>query len=203
MEGRFDEARRMAGQDRAILEDLGLKVAAGMATEEYGLIEILAGDPAAAERELREGFEALEEIGETSILANVAAMLAQALYSQRRDAEALRFSEISEQASARDDLSSQVQWRAAKAKVHARMGEPDEAERLALEAVALAEQTPDFSLLRGDALLDLGEVLIANGRPRAAVEPIETAARLYDQKGNVVSSKAARQRLAAIRETDN
>jgi Flp pilus assembly protein TadD len=80
------------------------------------------------------------------------------------------------------------------------MGEPDEAERLALEAVALTEQTPDFSLLRGDALLDLGEVLIANGQPRAAVDPIEAAVRLYEHKGNVVSSNTARQRLAAIRE---
>jgi hypothetical protein len=52
----------MARQDRAILEDLGLRVAAAMAAEAYGLVEILAGDPTAAERELRAGFEALEEI---------------------------------------------------------------------------------------------------------------------------------------------
>jgi predicted ATPase/DNA-binding SARP family transcriptional activator len=203
MEGHFDEARRMARQDRAILEDLGLKVAAGMAAEVYGLVEILAGDPIAAERELREGFEALEEIGETSIFANLAAMLAQVLYSQKRDAEALRFSEISERASARDDLSSQVQWRAAKAKLRARMGESDEAERLALEAVALAEETPDFSLLRGDALLDLGEVLVAIGRRQAALGPIQKAVSLYEQKGNVVSATAARERLAEIQERED
>jgi DNA-binding SARP family transcriptional activator len=202
MEGQFDEARRMARQDRAILEDLGLKVAAGMAAEEYGLVEILAGDPAAAERELRGGFEALEEIGEASILANLAAMLAQVLYRQKRDADALRFSEISEQASARDDLSAQVQWRAARAKVLARMGQSEEAERLALEAVALAEATQDFPLLRGDALLDLGEVLIAIGRRQAAVGPIEKALSLHEQKGNVVSASAARRRLAEIHQED-
>jgi tetratricopeptide (TPR) repeat protein len=203
MEGNFDEARRMARQDRAILEDLGLKVAAGMAAEEYGLVEILAGDPAAAERELRGGFEALEEIGEASILANLAAMLAQVLYSQERDEDALRFSEISEHASARDDLSAQVQWRAARAKVLARMGQSEEAERLALEAVALAEETRDFPLLRGDALLDLGEVLITIGRRQAAVGPIEKALALHERKGNVVSAEAAHRRLAEIQREDN
>jgi DNA-binding SARP family transcriptional activator/tetratricopeptide (TPR) repeat protein len=202
MEGDFDEARRLARHDRAILEDLGLKVAAGMAAEAYGLVEIFAGDATAAEQELRDGFEALEEIGETSILANLAAMLAQVLYNQKRDADALRFSEISEQAAARDDLSSQVQWRAARAKLRARMGESEEGERLAREAVALADQTPDFLLLRGDALLDLGEVLVAIGRRAAAVGPIEKALRLYEQKGNVVSASAARKRLAEIQERD-
>jgi tetratricopeptide (TPR) repeat protein len=78
------------------------------------------------------------------------------------------------------------------------MGESDEAERLALEAVALAEETPDFSLLRGDALLDLGEVLVAIGRRQAALGPIQKAVSLYEQKGNVASATAARERLAEI-----
>jgi DNA-binding SARP family transcriptional activator len=203
MEGRFDDARRMARQDRAILEDLGLKVPAAMAAEAYGLVEMLAGDPTTAEHELRGGYEALEEIGETSLLANLAAMLAQVLYSQQRDADALRFSEISEQASARDDVSPQVQWRAVRAKLRARMGEPNEAERLALEAVALADQTPDFVPLRGDALLDLGEVLIAIGRRPAALGPIEKALALHERKGNVVSASIARKRLAEIQQEDD
>jgi len=196
MEGNFDDARRLARQHRAILEDLGLKVAAGMAAEEYGLVEILAGDARAAERELRGGYDALEEIGETSILANLAASLAQALYSQDRDDEALQFSEISEQATARDDLVPQVQWRAVRAKLLARMGDPDEAERLAREAVVLAEGIPDFLLLSADALLDLGEVLAAIGRRPAAIPAIEKALQLYEQKGNVVSAATARTRLA-------
>ena len=198
MEGSFDDARRLARQDRAILEDLGLKVAAGMAAEEYGLVEILAGDAAAAERELRAGYQALEEIGETSSLANLAAMLAQVLYSQKRDDEALRFSEISEQATARDDLAPQVQWRAVRAKLLSRTGESEEGERLAREAVVLAEETPDFLLLRADALLDLAEVLVATGRHAAAVRPIEEALELYERKGNVVSASTARELLARI-----
>jgi predicted ATPase/DNA-binding SARP family transcriptional activator len=198
MQGRFDDARRMARQDRAILEDLGLKVWAAMAADTYGLVEILAGDADAAERELRAGYEALEEIGETSVLANLAAMLAQVLYSHWRDDEALRFSEISEQATARDDLTAQVQWRAVRAKLLARTGESEESERLAREAVVLAAETPDFLLLRGDALLDLADVLAATGQQAAAVPAIENAIQLYERKGNVVSASAARERLAEI-----
>ena len=198
MEGNFDEARRLARQDRAILEDLGLKVAAAMAAEEYGLVEILAGDAGAAERQLRTGYEALEELGETSILANLAAMLAQVLYSQNRQDEALRFSEISERVTARDDLVPQVQWRAARAKLLARTGDVEAAERVAREAVALAEETPDFLLLRGDALLDLGEVLAATADRAAAGAATAEALRLYEQKGNVVSAAAARRRLTQL-----
>jgi tetratricopeptide (TPR) repeat protein len=83
------------------------------------------------------------------------------------------------------------------------MGRSEEAERLALEAVALAEETRDFPLLRGDALLDLGEVLIAIGRRQAAVGPIEKALSLHERKGNVVSASAARRRLAEIQREDN
>ena len=199
MQGEFDEARRLAREDRAILEDLGLKVAAAMAAEAYGLVEILAGDAAAAAEELRAGYAALEEIGETSILANVAAMLAQVLYSQGRDDDAFRFSEISEQATARDDLSPQVQWRAVRAKLLARAGAAEDGERLAREGVALAEGTPDFLLLRADALFDLAEVVALGSGEAAAVAPTEKALELYERKGNVVSASAARQRLAAFR----
>jgi DNA-binding SARP family transcriptional activator len=202
MEGDFDEARHLAREHRAILEDLGLQVAAAMAAEEYGLVEILAGDADAAEEELRAGYAALEEIGERSILPDLAAMLAQVLYSQGRDDEAFRFSEISEQAAARDDLVPQVQWRAVRAKLLARAGQAEEGERLAREAVALAEGTPDFLLLRADALLDLAEVLAAGGAQEAAVEPIKKALELYERKGNVVSASAARRRLAGWTHAD-
>jgi tetratricopeptide (TPR) repeat protein len=91
-----------------------------------------------------------------------------------------------------------VQWRAVRAKLLARAGESEEGERLAREAVSLAEETPDFLLLRGDALLDLAEVLVATGRPTEAVPAIEKALQLYERKGNVVSASAARGRLAQI-----
>jgi len=190
MEGSFDEARQATAGCRTILQDLGLRVTAASASETYAIVELLAGDPAAAERELRWGYESLGEMGETTVAPVLAALLAQALYAQGRDEEALRFSELSEEAAAPDDLSAHVQWRAARAKVLGRTGKLEEGEALAREAVALAEQT-DFLVVHGDALVDLAEVLRLAGRATESVPALGEAIRLYDRKGNVVSSRRA------------
>jgi predicted ATPase len=191
MEGSFDEARTLLALCGAILEDLGLKVTAASLSETAAIIEMLAGDPAAAERILRSGYAQLEQMGETSNSADLAAMLARALEAQGQADEALRFSEISSQIAAEDDLSPQVQWRAARAKTLAGFGETSEAERLAREAVSLASQS-DFLVLRGDAMLVLGEVLAVAGRPVDAAAAAEAALQLYEQKENTVSAGRAR-----------
>jgi tetratricopeptide (TPR) repeat protein len=196
MEANFDEARTLVALCRAILEDLGLKVTAASLSETAAIIEMLADDPVAAERVLRSGYEQLEEMGETSNSPDLAAMLARALEAQGNREEALRFSEISMRA-APGDLSAQVQWRAARAKVLAGFGKTKEAERLAREAVALAAES-DFLVLRGDALLVLGEVLRAARHVGEAVRVFEEALRLYEQKANTVSAARAQKLLADL-----
>ncbi len=182
MEGRFEDALAMLAEDRAILEDLGLRVAAAGASEIAGTVHLLAGDAEAAERELRHGYEAFERMGEQAALSTLAAMLAQALYAQGRDDEALAFTAIGEESAAPDDLHTQVQWRGARAKLLARAGGAGEAERLAREGVALADRT-DFLVMRGNAVLDLGEVLLALGRGDEAAAAGDEALALYDRKG--------------------
>ena len=196
MEDSFDDARLLISACRTILEDLGLRVTAASAAETAGIIELLAGDPGAAERVLRQGYETLEEMGETIVAPVLAALLAQALHLQGRADEALRLSESSREAAAPDDLIAHVQWRTARAKALARTGETQEAEMLAREAVALAEET-DFLVTHGDALADLAQVLRAAGRPDEAVPILRAALALYEQKGSIVSVAAARAALAA------
>jgi tetratricopeptide (TPR) repeat protein len=118
-------------------------------------------------------------------------MLARALEAQGQADEALRFSEISSRIAAEDDLSPQVQWRAARAKALAGLGQTEEAERLAREAVALASQS-DFLVLRADALLVLGEVLQVAERRDDAAAAVEEALQLYEQKQSTVSAGRAR-----------
>ena len=195
MEASFDEARTLVALCQAILEDLGLKVTAASLSETAGIIEMLADDPAAAERVLRSGYEQLEQMGETSNSPDLAAMLARALDAQGHGEDALRFSEISSRVAAPGDLSAQVQWRSARAKVLAGFGETKDAERLAREAVALAAES-DFLVLRGDALFVLGEVLRSAGRAHEAARAVEEALQLYEQKGNTVSAARARTLLA-------
>ena len=64
MVGDFGEARELVDAHKAIVQELGL-VTAAAAAETYGIVEMLAGDAAAAERELATGYALLDEIGET------------------------------------------------------------------------------------------------------------------------------------------
>jgi tetratricopeptide (TPR) repeat protein len=136
-------------------------------------------------------------MGETSNSADLAAMLARALEAQGQADEALRFSEISSRIAAEDDLSPQVQWRAARAKALAGFGQTADAEQLAQEAVTLASQS-DFLVLRGDALLVLGEVLQVAGRSADAAAAVEAALELFEQKQNTVSAARARTFLSDL-----
>ena len=86
------------------------------------------------------------------------------------------------------------------AKIRARRGELDVAERLAREAVALVDET-DLLNTQGDTLADLSEVLSLAGRPDEAAAVLEQAADRFEQKGNLVSLEHAR-RLAARLATD-
>jgi len=198
MRGRFAEARQAASLSRAILEDLGLRVSiAGPWSQLRGWVELFAGDFAAAEKELRLGYQALEQMGEVGWLSTVAGLLAHTIYAQGRYDEAESMATSGEGFSGPDDLYSQVLFRSARAKVRARQHRADEAEQLAREAVSLSERT-DFLQLQGEALMDLAEVLHLGGRPAQAVPHVEYALRLYRLKGCIISEERARSRLQRL-----
>jgi class 3 adenylate cyclase/tetratricopeptide (TPR) repeat protein len=197
MLGDFDAARELVERVRAMTEDLGL--ARGLPfvlRAEHGwIVETLAGDPDAAEREIRVAYEALEQMGEKGLLSTQAARLAQSLYAQQRYVEAEDYAKISEQAGASDDIVTQMLWRQVRAKTQARRGHVEDAEGLARDAVALAEPT-DALDMRADGLVDLAEVLRLIGRTDETTGVLEGAVRLYEQKGDVVSAARARSVLA-------
>jgi hypothetical protein len=95
-----------------------------------GWTEILAGDPAAAERDLRWGVEKLREIGELNWLSTTAAMLSEALYEQGRLEEAERFVKVSQDAAGSEDIFSQVLLRTVRAKVMGGLERPNDSELL-------------------------------------------------------------------------
>jgi outer membrane biosynthesis protein TonB len=101
--------------------------------------------------------------------------------------EALALADVAE-AHARD-ITTQVGWRLARARVIVRRGRGALAERLVREAVSLAEQT-DSTDLRATALLDAADVRRQAGRP-AEAEPFEKRAlRLFERRG--ATAQAAR-----------
>jgi hypothetical protein len=72
-----------------------------------------------------------------------------------------------------------------------------EAERVAREAVTLAEGTDDINM-HADALMALAEVLRLANRSSEAAAVIQEALNLYEQKGNVVSAGKARALLGEL-----
>jgi hypothetical protein len=83
--------------------------------EVWALVELLAGDAAAAERELRRSYDGLAKLGEIAA-PTMAAILAEALWRQGRHDEAHEATEASERLVSPDDLTTQVQWRGPRAR---------------------------------------------------------------------------------------
>lgn len=199
MQGRLELARRLYSHGRATAEDLGLPGEAAGATHAGGFIEMLAGDPIAAERELRRGYETLERMGERATLSTSAGLLAQALAAQGRAGEAERFLQIADETASQDDVASQGLIRAVRARLLARRGEFAEAERLAQEALALDAPTDDY-LEHHDVRVTAVEVRLAAGDRRGAASMLEELLALEVAKGNVVSADHARKQLAELAE---
>jgi predicted ATPase len=193
MVGRFDLARGLLATSNATYADLGLSLSAATSQNE-AVVELLAGNPAAAETSLRAGYAALEAMGERAYRSTTAAFLARAMLEQGDDREAERFASLSAGLAAHGDLLTQVLWRRVQARVLARRAEVAAAEALAREAVRIAATT-DFLNCRADAVLDLAEVLDAAGRRGEAEVTAFEALRLYEQKGNAVAAGATRLRL--------
>jgi class 3 adenylate cyclase/predicted ATPase len=191
MRGRFDVARKLYLECRAIGEEFGIGPVLAALPNYSGPIELLAGDVEAAERELRAGCRALAELGETSVLSTSAALLARALEQAGQLVEAEEQTLLSERNASRDDLASQTTWRGVRARLLARRGELERAAQLARDAVAIADRT-DFLVWRGEALLDLGEVHRLAGDSSSFGRAANAALRLFDAKGHVVLAQRTR-----------
>ena len=180
-----------------MLEEVALSVwIAGPLTQLAGWAELLADEPAAAERELRRGQRTLEEIGEVSWLASVVGILAEAVYVQGRYEEAERLAELGEQSGGPGDLYALVLCRGVLAKILARRGDRTALE-LAREAEAVVAEA-DFAHLHWWALMSRAEVLRLLGRPSEAANVLQHAAQVADGKGNVVGAHRARRMLQEL-----
>jgi class 3 adenylate cyclase/tetratricopeptide (TPR) repeat protein len=191
MRGNVDEARNLYRRSRAMLEELGWTFLAAQTSFDSGPVEMLAGDLATAESELRRDYETLQRMGETNYISTTAALLAEVLYRRDDLDEADEFTRVSEELAARDDVSSQFRWRGVKGKILASRGRFEEGETLVREAIELIGGSDDINS-RGEALMDLVDVLRLAGRPAEAAEAAREALSLFEAKGNVVSAGVAR-----------
>ncbi len=82
MRGRFADAREHYREGQRAFDELGFNFKLASFRMYSGWAELIAGDSMAAERELRIGYEALQRMGERSVLSTMAAFFARALFAR-------------------------------------------------------------------------------------------------------------------------
>jgi class 3 adenylate cyclase len=195
---RFEVARRLLDRAESLYAELGQStfgVTACMARRAE--LELLDGDPVAAEDALRRNHAVLEAMGDRASLATCAVALAEATLQSGRPDEADRWSRLAEELVSSDDVPTRFLSGAVRARLLALSGEAAAAEALARDAVALSETT-DSVTQRANVLLALGEVLRASGRSEPAARSGRDALELYEHKGNLAGAVGARSFLAAL-----
>lgn len=176
LRGRPDKARKMLGEARQIVADLGLRHGL-METELFaGIIESMSADPLAAEPHFRMALEGLDALGVGADAGLAAALLARSVLAQGRIEEADRYAAESERL-AGHNLKTAIAWRAVRAEILATQGRHGEATAMARDAVAVASGT--------DIVLDHAEACLA-------------LSRVLDQAGDIKGARAARADARAL-----
>ncbi len=193
----FVRARERLEESAAIAERFGSPLWKSAVLEFGGQIDLMAGEPGAAEGSFREEYELHRRIGDEGHGSTSAAYLAVALCHLGRFDEAEELAAIARTIGAGDDLATQASARCAQALVRSARGEHEEARRLAREAVDLyaGAQSPWF---HGDCLMVLSEVSRAAGLREEAAEAARAALAAYERKGHEPGMASARRLVEEV-----
>ena len=180
--GQFDRARSNIQTAIAACRDLGHAYWATQWELYAGGIELLAGDAVRAESHLRTALAGLLEARDGWFAPLAAVDLARALALQGQYPEALAVLDIR---GAVADTEATVRAMTAHALIERMSGHPDRAEHLARAATERAESS-DLVWCQGNAWLELGEALTAQGKVGEARDALGEAERRYECKGLTV-----------------
>jgi tetratricopeptide (TPR) repeat protein len=198
MLGRFEEGRELCRRSKATFVDLGAMYNVAEACWAGAQLELLAGDAVAAERELRQALDIHVQSGAKRATASVRALLARAVLLQGREAEAQDLLDQAEAEGTPENISFQRFWRSARAQLLVARGETQEAAGLATEMVEILAATDQINA-QADALVDLADILRANGDEDGSAAALEQALELYEEKGNVLGADRVRAALSSGR----
>jgi class 3 adenylate cyclase len=182
LRGDLDEARRLFRDAAATYEEFGLRFRRATQSFAGAQIELLAGDAAAAERELRASSTAFDEIGAPTSATTHRALLAEVVARLGRLEEA---EELARQVAAEapaDDLLAHVLWRCTLARVRARESSAGEAVELATEARQLLADA-EFPQLAIAALTAAAEAAVAADETPEAERLLAEAREIAEAKG--------------------
>jgi predicted ATPase/DNA-binding SARP family transcriptional activator len=189
MVGRVADARAAIDRSQAIFAGFG----AGLALA--AMVGLIIGDPAAAERYGRKGYEAFRAMGERGgYVVDLAVLLADALYEQGRFDEA---QQLIEQANAEPSPATVSSTRLTQAKLLARSGQFAAARQLVSQAEALLSPT-SAPLIRADVLQARAEVERLAGAPGQAAASLRAALLIYEDRRATALAERARAALASL-----
>jgi len=202
--GRIPAARRLLAESEAISEDRGLYFFVVAASSNRAYVDFLAGDSAARELALREGYEQLSALGERGWLSTIAAYLADALVDLGRVDEAEAMCAVAEEAGAEDDMVTQVGVRLVHGRLAAARGTMDEALTFAASALALADEG-EYYEPRTRSRLVFARLLLKAERLEEARARAQEVVDLAQVRGDVIFEARARDVIerAAAAEADS
>ena len=195
--GRFDDARAAITRARSAQTRCGAAIDSAMSAGIASAIEMIAGDPVAAEAELKQGCDALRAMGERGSLSSMLAALAEAKYALGRFGEAHQLTEEAEALAAADDLDVQAWSRAIRAKVLAQRGQFTTARQLVSEAEALIAPT-SWAITQAEVQVAKAEVSKFAGAPAEAAASLHQALRFYQGRHAVPLADQTRAALASL-----
>jgi DNA-binding SARP family transcriptional activator/tetratricopeptide (TPR) repeat protein len=194
MQGAFDEGRTLVGENRAVLEELGLRQLVAAHSISRATIEMLADDLQRAAEILTEGYEQLAALGDAYAGAAAAWRLALVLSRLGRDADAEPFARIAAETTPRgfwvDAWATVVQARIASGR-----GSLDEAVAAADASLAAMDEVEE-SRMHVDAWIEIADVWGRVGRPDSRTALLERTAALADRLGYVVAAERVRAALS-------
>ncbi len=196
--GRIADARTAIRRAQSAHARSGAKINAAIDAEMAGLIEMIAGDPAAAEQQLKQASEAYRGAGEHAwSLPTMLPNLAEAVYAQGRLDEAEQLTEEAEALAPADDFDTQARWRATRAKILARRGQHAAARQLVDQAEALAAPTT-WTALQAELLEAKAEVARLAGATGEAETCLRAALGLHEQRRAFALADRTRAALADL-----
>jgi hypothetical protein len=195
--GQFADAREAIAHAQSVYGRSEAKFTRAIVAAASGLIELIAGDAATAERHLREAYEAFHATGDRGPLSTLASLLADALYAQGRLQEVQQMTEHAQAAAPPGDIDAQARWRAAQAKVLARGGQFPAARTLLDEAAALVSST-SWAALQAEILMARAEVDRLAGEREQAEASLRAALHIYQDRHATVLADQAAAALASL-----
>jgi class 3 adenylate cyclase/tetratricopeptide (TPR) repeat protein len=199
--GNLDTGIAAVARARSRYAELGMRAVYGGSANPQAELEILAGDPVAAENTLQEALAELEQLGDRSYRSTILTQLAEALYEQGRLEAAGDVLAEAESVSAPDDAINIAWLPTLRAKLLAARGRLGEAESLAREGVVKSLLLEGHLKQMAYAHEALAAVLRLAGRNDEARQEAERALELYERKEIAPAVEQVRSFLAELVET--